>query len=125
MTRRTRLLSVIFLVLSPALHAQDGIGGFLERETHRFQWQQVDADMSPGEYQKALRHNRRLAHSTLQDTMVSLGVPSSALNLVGAAVVLAVDDLRVPLNKSKTLALKIEDAVDEDRSAVVQVRFAW
>ena len=125
MTRGTRLLSVIFLALSPALHAQDGIGGFLERETHRYQWQQVDADMSPGDYRKALRHNRRLALGTLEDTMVSLGVPSSAINLVGAAVVLAVDDLKVPLNKSNTLALKIKDAVDEDRSAMVQLKFDW
>ena len=60
-----------------------------------------------------------------KDTVVSLGVPSPAINLVGAAVVLAVDDLKVPLNRSRTLALTIEDAVEEDRSAMVELRFAW
>ena len=125
MTRNTKLMFAVLLTVSPAIHAQDLFLTSLRQETDRYQWRQVGANMSPGTYGEALRHNRRLARETLSDTIVSIGVPKMGVNLMGAAVALAVDDLKVPLNKSKTLALKIDDAADEDRSAVLQMKLEW
>ena len=125
MTRSTKLMMALLLTMSPAIHAQDSFLMSLQQETHEQQWQQVGGNMSHGQYAEATRHNRRLARDRLADTVVSLGVPKMGLNLMGAAVALAVDDLRVPLNQSKTLALKLDDAASEDRSAQIQVKFSW
>ena len=125
MTRNAKLMLAVLLAVSPAIHAQDIFLTSLRHEADRYQWRQVGADMSPVKYGEALRHNRRVARETLMNTIVSVGVPQMGVNLVGAAVALAVDDLKVPLNKSRTLALKIEDATDEDRSAILQMRLKW
>ncbi len=125
MTRSTKLMVAVLLTVSPAIHAQDSFLTSLRHETDQYQWQQVGADMSPGKYEEVIRHNRRLARDRLTHTIVSFGVPKMGLNLMGAAVALAVDDLKLPLNKSKTLALKIDDAASEGRSALIQVKFDW
>ncbi|MDJ0872741.1 MAG: hypothetical protein QNJ87_13350 [Gammaproteobacteria bacterium] len=125
MVRSIKAILILLFALSPAVHAQEVFLQSLQDETDRYQWRQVGADMSPALYGEALRHNRRLARDTLADTIVSAGVPKMGVSLVGAAVALAVDDLKVPLNSSKTLALKIDDATEEGRSAVLQVKFKW
>ncbi len=125
MTRSTKLMIAVLLTVSPAIYAQDSFLISLRHGTDQDHWQQVGANMSPGKYVEAIRHNRRLARDRLTDTIVSLGVPKTGLNLMGAAVALAVDDLKLPLNKSKTLALKIDDATTENRSALLQVKFDW
>ncbi len=125
MTRSTKLMIAVLLTFSPAIHAQDNFLISLRHGTDQDQWQQVGANMSPGKYAEAIRQNRRLARERLTDTIVSLGVPEMGLNLVGAAVALAVDDLKVPLNKSRTLALEIDDATTENRSALLKVKFDW
>ncbi len=125
MARRTGLISALLLALSPALQAQESFVASLLNEADRSQWRQVDADMSPVKYQDALRHNRGLARNTLRNSVVSLGVPKTAVNLMGAAAALAVDDLELNLNKSKTLALQIESAADRDRSALIRIKLDW
>ena len=125
MTRTAKLMLAVLLAVSPAIHAQDLFLTSLRHEADRYKWRQVDADMSPVTYGEALRHNRRVARETLTNTIVSIGVPKMGVSLMGAAVALAVDDLKVPLNKSKTLALKIDDATDEDRSAILQMKLEW
>ena len=125
MTRNANLMLAVLLAVSPAIHAQDIFLTSLRYEADRYQWRHVGADMSPVTYGEALRHNRRVARETLTNTIVSIGVPKIGLNLMGAAVALAIDDLKVPLNKSKTLALKLDDATNEDRSATLQIKLTW
>ena len=125
MIRSTKLMTAIVLAMSPAIQAQDSIFPYLRHETVQVQWQQVGANMSPGKYEEAVQHNRRLAQDRIEHTILSLGVPKLGLDLVGAAAALAVDDVKLPLNKSKTLALKIDDAANEDRSAIIQMKFEW
>ena len=125
MSRNTTLLLTVLVALSPALHAQDSFLLSLQRETGQDQWREVGADMSPGQYGEALRHNRRLAQETVTSTIVSFGVPKMGVNVMGAAIALAVADLKVPLNKSRTLALKIDDAADQSRSALLQMKLDW
>ena len=125
MTRSTKLMVAFLLAVSPAIHAQDSFLTSLRHGTDQRQWQQVGVEMSAGTYQEAIRHNRRLARDRLTDIIISAGVPEMGLNLMGAAVALAVDDLKLPLNKSRTLALKIDDATSDDRSALIQVKFDW
>ena len=125
MTRSTKLMIAVLLTVSPTIHAQNIFLDSIRHDAAQRQWQQVGMEMSPGKYGEAIRHNRRLARDRLADTIVSLGVPRMGLNLMGAAVALAVDDLKLPLNKSKTLALKIDDATSVERSALIQVKFDW
>ena len=125
MTRSTKLMIVVLLTVSPTIHAQNIFLDSIRHDAVQNQWQDVGTEMSPGTYKEAIRHNRRLARDRLADTIVSLGVPRMGLNLMGAAVALAVDDVKLPLNKSKTLALKIDDATSEDRSAIIQLKFDW
>ncbi len=125
MASSTKLILIGLFALSPAVHAQDSFFASLQHEADRYQWRQVGANMSPAKYGDALRHNRRLARNRLTETIVSFGVPKMGVNVVGAAVALAVDDLKLPLNKSKTLALQIEDVTDESRSAQLQLKFDW
>ena len=118
-------LLAVLLAVSPVLPAQDSFLTSRQHETDQYQWRQIDADMSPGKYREALRHNRRLARDSLKHSIVSLGVPKMGANLMGAAIALTVDDLKLHLNKSKTLELQIEDATDEDRSALIQIKIDW
>ena len=94
MTRSTRLRLAALVAASPAIRAQDSFLTSLRHVTDQYHWQQVGADMAPGKYREALRHNRRLARETLTDTIVSFGVPKMGVNLMGAAVALAVDDVK-------------------------------
>ena len=125
MTRSTILILIGLFAMNPALHAQDSFFASLQHEADRDQWRQVGADMSPAKYRDALRHNRRLARDRLAETIVSFGVPKMGLNIAGAAVALAVDDLKLPLNKSKTLALQIKNVTGESRSAQLRFKFDW
>jgi len=125
MTRETRLMLATLLAVSPTLYAQDNALTSREHETDQYQWRQIDADMSPEKYREALRHNRRVTRDKVTQSVVSLGVPKAGANLMGAAIAVAVDDLKLPLNKSKTLMLQIEDAIDGDRSALVRIKLEW
>lgn len=77
--------------------------------------------MSSEEYREAFRHNRRLVRDTLRNTITSLGVPGTGVDLMGAAIALAVDDPSLHLNK--TMALEFKDLAKEDRRVDFRINF--
>jgi len=125
MRRKIGLMLAVFLTVSPRLYSQDGVLAPQGYDPSQDQWLRIDADMSPDQYRDALRHNRHVARSKIAHSIVSLGVPKAGADLVGIAVAAAVDDLKLPLNKSETLTLRIEDATGGDRSAFIRFKIDW
>ncbi|MDJ0890197.1 MAG: hypothetical protein QNK18_03215 [Gammaproteobacteria bacterium] len=125
MIRTMGFTTLACLVVSSGLYAQDSLLLSLQKQTNQQQWRSVDAGMSAGSYKNVMNHNRRLAADTLSETIQSLGVPKVGIAIMGAATALAVSDVKVPLNRSKTLGLRIDDAAEEDRSALIEVKLKW
>ncbi len=125
MIRTMGFTTLACLVASSGLYAQDNLLLSLQKQTNQQQWRSVDAEMSAGSYKNVMNHNRRLAADTLSETIQSLGVPKVGIAIMGAATALAVSDVKVPLNRSKTLGLRIDDAAEEDRSALIEVKLKW
>ncbi len=125
MIRTMGFTTLACLVASSGLYAQDSLLLSLQKQTNQQQWRSVDAGMSAGSYKNVMNHNRRLAADTLSETIQSLGVPKVGIAIMGAATALAVSDVKVPLNRSKTLGLRIDDAAEEDRSALIEVKLKW
>ncbi|MDJ0861469.1 MAG: hypothetical protein QNJ82_04425 [Gammaproteobacteria bacterium] len=122
---RTMGFTALCLVVTSGLYAQDNLLLSLQKQTNQQQWRSVNAEMSAGNYKNAMKHNQRLAADTLSETIQSLGVPKVGIAIVGAATALAVSDVKVPLNRSRTLGLRIDDAAEEDRSALIEVKLKW
>ncbi len=125
MIRTMGFTALVCLVATSGLYAQDNLLLSLQKQTNQQQWRSVNAEMSAGNYKNAMKHNQRLAADTLSETIQSLGVPKVGIAIVGAATALAVSDVKVPLNRSKTLGLRIDDAAEEDRSALIEVKLKW
>ena len=85
--------------------------------------------MSRQEYEEISRHNRRFVVNNLRsyaETRLEMaGMPESGINLLGATLGLALDGSRLNLYKSKTLALKLKDIKDSNRSLYLEVDLDW
>lgn len=129
MIPRTSLIPVLVLAASSAVCAQDRGPPSTRQGVDRYQWRTVDANMSGDEYETAYRRNLRLVRNTLKsyskDALASIGVPEVGVDLMGAAVGLAVHDARFHLNKSKTLALELKDVANDDRTLFLGVKVDW
>jgi len=126
MTPRAGLMLAVVLAASPVLSAQDM--NVLIRESlqvEQKQWQHLDLNMSPDDYQNVSRHNQRLARDRVRDTLLSLGIPDAGISVVGAAVSLTVSKTKIPLNSSDTLALELKDLIDEDRRFLLRYKVDW
>lgn len=126
MISRTRWVFAILLAVSAPLHAQDGFFMAIQQQAARQQWQDIDEHMSLEQYGDLLRHNQRLMLDSLEDTASTLGVPKAGIGLAGAAIGFALDDdAKVNLNKSKTMALELNDVTKADRSVRFRMKFDW
>lgn len=126
MTPRVGLMLAVVLATSQAVSAQDAdmyIRGPLEVEQR--QWRNYDLNMSPKQYETAFRQNRRFARDRVKDTLLSLGIPDTGVNVVGAAIALTVSKAKIPLNKSDTLGIELKDLIDEDRRFLLRYKVDW
>lgn len=126
MTPRVGLMLAVVLATSPAVSAQGTdvpIRGLLQAEQR--QWQNFDLNMSPKEYETAYRDNRRFARDIAKDTLLSLGIPNTGVNVVGAAVALTVSKTKIPLNRSDTLGLELRNLINEDRRFLLRFKVDW
>jgi hypothetical protein len=94
------------------------------------QLQLLTDDMSPQDYRKAYRRNRRLirkaATAYSKDSLRSMGVPKTAVNLVGVAARLAVDqNVKFAVGGSRIMAVELRDVAAEYRAIVFGVRLRW
>ena len=60
-----------------------------------------------------------------KDALVSSGVPEQAIGLLGTAALLPLRDARFHLNLGKTLAIDVQDVMDQDRAVFLQFKRHW
>ena len=129
MNGMTRMLTAFFLVTSTAVWARDASTFHPERAVEKHHWRNVDTTMSADEYETAYRHNQRMVRDTLKsyskEALASFGVPEAGVELMGAAVGMAVRDARFHLNESKTLALELKDVADDNRALFLGIKMDW
>ena len=126
MAPRVGLMFAVVLATSPAVSAQDTdarIRGPLPVE--QSQWRHFDLSMSRAEYETAYRHNRRLARDMARDTLLSLGMPDTGINVLDAAVALTGSKTKIPLNRRDTFALELKDLMNQDRRFLLRFKVEW
>ncbi len=99
--------------------------GYQHQAFHR-----VDTNLSDREYEKIYSHNQVVVRNTLRsyssNVLKMIGIPEEGGYLMGAALGLVVNDrLGLDLNKSKTLALELEDVDKSDRSLYFRIKLDW
>ena len=124
------LCSILVLTVSSAVCAEDSGLLSLGQPNDRHKWQMFDDSMSPAQYRDAYRHNQHLVLDYVKtyskDTLRSIGIPRTGINLMGTAAGLAAGrDAKFYLNKSKLLALEVKDATDSDRSLMLGIKVDW
>jgi len=92
--------------------------------------QSVTENMSLQDYRRACRRNQRLIRHAVtaysKDGLRSMGIPKTAINLMGVAARLAVDqDAKFALGNSKLMAIELNDVAAEDRSVLLGIKLRW
>jgi hypothetical protein len=137
MIRAITLVSACLLTTGLTAHAGDsnislldlGVksneSGYQPQSFHR-----VETNLSPREYKELYNHNQKVVRDTLRsysnNVLKKIGIPEEGGHLMGAALGLVVNDrLGLDLNKSKTLALELEDVDKADRSLYFRIKLGW
>jgi hypothetical protein len=124
------LLSVALLVSSAAVGAQGSSAVRSSTTSENHLWQAVSLEMSPEEYNRAYRENRRFLRGVFKSqakaALVSLGISENVVGMLGAAAALALDpDAKLKLNRSKTLVVEFTDMNEEERAIQIGYTLRW
>lgn len=133
---RTIIITAAMLLTPPAAHAQDNSGTIPGTGPEPHQWgfrqqqlQGVDMNAAPDEYETLIKRNQKSLKNTLRsytnNTLKSIGMPEQGIALVGSAVGLLTQGVKLNLNESKTLALELKDVNDSERTLYFGVTLDW
>ena len=129
MIRTITVVSAFLLATSLIVYAEDRESSLLNLGYKHQRLQRTDMDASIQEYEEAYGRNRRFVSSTLgsysKHTLEVIGIPEQGVNLMGAALGMAINGAKLNLNKSKTLALELKDVSDSDRTLYFGVNLDW
>lgn len=86
--------------------------------------------MTVDQYRQASHSNqqqiRHFVESYSENTLLSLGVPKTGINLIGAVAGAAVtQNATVYLNDQKSFAIDIKDAAQDDRAIYFGYKLSW
>jgi len=85
--------------------------------------------MSNREYEKTYSKNRKFMTNRLgsysKHALGLIGIPEQGVNLMGAAVGMAINGTSLNLNKRVSLGLRLKDAGDSDRTFYFGVKLKW
>jgi hypothetical protein len=86
--------------------------------------------MSADEYKQAYRSNQRhilkFVESYSESSLTALGIPKQGVAVLGAVAGAAVtQEATVYLNSSKSLAIDIKDAAQDDRAIFFAIKREW
>ncbi len=117
-------------ITGPAARADALAAQTARHLTEPEQLQSVTENMSLQDYRRACRRNQRLIRHAVtaysKDGLRSMGVPKTAINLMGVAARLAVDqDAKFALGNSKLMAIELNDVAAEDRSVLLGIKLRW
>ncbi len=125
--RRVIVLSLSLLCLTAGFRVYAS-------ENDRNGWESVTEDMSFQEYRKTYRNNQRAVKKFLKTRSVNLlgsvGVPEVGAKFMGAAAGLAANlatnhDMKLGLNKDRTMLLEFRDPVGNDQSMLLRFKIDW
>jgi hypothetical protein len=133
---RTIIITAAMLLTPPAAHAQDNSGTIPGTGPEPHQWgfrqqqlQGVDMNAALDEYETLTKRNQKSLKNTLRsytnNTLKSIGMPEQGIALVGSAVGLLTQGVKLNLNESKTLALELKDVNDSERTLYFGVTLDW
>lgn len=127
--RTTGLVLVLMLAGSPAVCAEYRGSHAAGYEKQQSRWLTIDADMSPSEYRRVYRQNRRQVVDFMEfhskRALASTGISERAIGVVGTAALLPVRDTRFHLNSSKTMAVEFQDVMGGDRTLLLEFKKKW
>ncbi len=125
--RRAIVLSLSLLCLTAGFRVYAS-------EDDRNRWESVTEDMSFHEYRKTCRNNQRIVRKFLKtrsmNLLGSVGIPEVGAKFVGAAAGLAANlatnrDMKLGLNKDRTMLLEFRDPVGNNQSMLLRFRIDW
>lgn len=126
---RTLLFALPLLVSLDAV-AQDPlvVGG--SSQVERYYWKTIDVNMSDQEYRQAYRENQSQIRDFVEDysesTLMALGMPRKGIYMMGAVAGAAItQEATLYLNSSKSLAIDITDAAEDDRAIYLGIKLDW
>ena len=127
---RTIIVAATFvLATSSIVHAEDMESSHLNWGYKHQNFQRVDTNMSDQKYEETYNKNRRFVTNTLgsysKHALGLIGIPEQSVNLMGAAVGMAISGTRLKINNSMTLGLKLKDAGDSDRTVYFGINLKW
>ena len=137
MIRVITLVSAFLLTTASVAHAEDSDSSLLELgirasefEHQNQTFHRIETNLSPREYEEIYSHNQGVVRDTLRsysnNVLKMIGIPEEGGYVMGAALGLVVNDrLGLDLNKSKTLALELEDVDKADRSLYFRIKLDW
>ena len=137
MIRAITLVSACLLATGLTAHAGEGNNSLLDLGVKSNEsgyqpqsFHRVDTNLSPRQYKEIYNHNQEVVRDTLRsysnNVLKKIGIPEEGGHLMGAALGLVVNDrVGLDLNKSKTLALELEDVDKADRSLYFRIKLDW
>ena len=129
MIRTITIASAILLTAISIVHAADREIALPNLGSEHSYFQGIDMNTSPREYQEIYNRNRRIVSQSLRSYSINAlevtGIPRQGILLMGAAYNLATDGARLDLNKSKTLALELNDVGNSERAMYLRVNLDW
>ncbi len=125
---RRRITAVCVLAGIPLYSA--GAAAKPPGEHDQLELRSVDATMTADEYRQAYRSNQRriakFVESYSEDTLMALGIPKKGIEALGAVAGAAVTQQgTLYLNSSKSLAIDITDAAQDDRAIFFAIKRKW
>ncbi len=125
----TRLLVFFFIFTTPVLAENDGAELPSLGASQTAHWQDVNVQMAPRKYGKAVRHNQRIiqrvARNYVEGGLVSMGISKQAVAITGATVGFLIKGGHLDLNESETLALVVREVTDSDRAMLLRFKLGW
>ena len=129
MIRTIMFVSTFLLATSSIVLAEDRESALLNWGYEHQHFQRADMNMSMQEYEATYSRNRRFVGNNLESyskhALGLIGIPEQGVNLMGAALGMAINGARLNLNKSKTLGLELKDAGNSDRSLYFGIKLDW
>lgn len=126
------VVSAFLLATISIVHAEDKGSSLpdLGYKPDQYQyWSRVDPNMSREEYAEIYTHNQKFALKTLMsytnDTLESVGMPGQGINLMGAAIDLAINGPRLDMNINESLSFELKDVDISERALYFGVTLDW
>lgn len=128
--RLSATISVLALLASAQLHAEEAIFSVGETGKDKLHWQTYSSDLSDQQYRRISRQNQRqlrnFAKSYTENKLLSMGVPETGIKVMGVAAALAANrNTTLYLNKNHFLALEFKDVTNDNRAMFFGFKVDW